>query len=49
MDGDAGVSVIYRLVAGLWQTINGASVTPPAPPGGDGYGLSPYGTGPYGS
>lgn len=42
--------LVYKLIAGLWQSPGGSPVTPPAPPApAGGYGGSPYGTGPYGS
>lgn len=41
--------VVYRLVAGLWQALGVASVTPPSPPGTVGYGVGGYGSQPYGS
>ncbi|MFC9973534.1 hypothetical protein ACFVH6_21835 [Spirillospora sp. NPDC127200] len=42
--------IVYRLVAGLWQAVGRTPVTPPAPPAPTGgYGVTPYGTGPYGS
>ncbi|WP_329520498.1 hypothetical protein [Spirillospora sp. NBC_01491] len=47
MDGDA-VTVIYRLIDGLWQALDRPPVTPPAPPAATPYGRGPYGAGPYG-
>lgn len=40
--------IIYRLISGLWEAIGRTSITPPAPPDGGGYGVSPYGTSAYG-
>lgn len=40
--------IVYRLLAGLWQAIGRNPITPPDPPTSGGYGLSPYGTSPYG-
>ncbi|WP_329521150.1 hypothetical protein [Spirillospora sp. NBC_01491] len=40
--------IVYRLISGLWQAVGRTPVTPPPPPSTGGYGLSPYGTSPYG-
>lgn len=43
------MTIVYRLIDGLWQSISGPPVAPPAPPAAAGYGQSPYGTSGYGS
>lgn len=42
------MTVIYRLVDGLWQALGRAPVTPPAPPDTIPYGRGSYGAGHYG-